>query len=198
MFKFSIWLPILIWIACSSSLVGDETGKTRTWIDSTGKYKIEASLVKKMGDQVHLQRKDNGKIIKLSVQRLSQADQAYLEKLTTQNDSKGTYAINERVAFSGSWNNRKYRTSGALRCSALVKDGKTWKAKFDGTGVYGKFSYDVEISTRENGKQIQLQGNSTVSGHRYKWTGSVKKGVLTGKYTASNGNNGTFRLEQVK
>ena len=65
-----------------------------------------------------------------------------------------------------------------------MKDDKTWTAKFDGNGVYGKFSYNVDISTRKQGQQTLLQGNSIVSGHRYKWSGSVKDGILFGKYTA--------------
>ncbi|MEE2642708.1 MAG: SHD1 domain-containing protein [Planctomycetota bacterium] len=99
--------------------------------------------------------------------------------------------------FVGRWNNRKYGTSGTLRCLAQVKDGNQWTARFEGTGVYGKFSYDVQIVSRQNGNQYQLQGDSVVSGHRYRWTGQLKRGVLTGNYTATNGNQGSFRLQQA-
>lgn len=200
--------PIVIaFFAClilARPILGDDTQSYRTWTDSTGKHKIEAALVKVEDDKVHLKRKDTGKVITISKQRLSTSDQDFLARQqsgpATKQEPKSQSKVNSpgtKMAFTGTWNNRKYGTSGALHCLAVVKDDKTWTAKFDGDGVYGKFSYDVSISTKQNSKQVQLEGNSTVSGHRYKWSGNVKDGVLFGKYTASNGNNGTFRLKQV-
>lgn len=211
----------------SAPSLGDELSY-RTWVDSTGKHKVTAALVKQNGDQVQLKRKDNGQVITLDLKRLSKSDQVYLQRTAKQSakkqsslakssknqsneksntdrsaqmdksaiksKAKSGYQLGDKLLFTGSWNNRKYGTSGSLRCSAVVKDQDNWTAKFDGNGVYGKFSYDVVIATKDRGKQLQLQGNSSVSGHRYRWTGNVKNGILFGKYTATNGNNGTFRL----
>jgi hypothetical protein len=55
--------------------------KLRTWSDSTGTYKVEASFVKSESDKVTIKKAD-GKNITLSVKKLSQADQEYVEQQT--------------------------------------------------------------------------------------------------------------------
>ena len=57
-------------LSVSSSLLA------REWVDSSGKHKVEAEFVKLEGEVVHL-RKANGKVIKMPIGRLSEADQAY-------------------------------------------------------------------------------------------------------------------------
>jgi WD40 repeat protein len=65
------------WAFLSSLSVSAET---RTWIDSTGKYKIEADFLKIEEGQVYLQRTD-GKKLNLPLAKLSKDDQAYLKDL---------------------------------------------------------------------------------------------------------------------
>ncbi len=52
----------------------------RKWMDSTGKYSVEAELVEVQGDKVVL-KKSTGSVITMPVARLSKADQEYLQSL---------------------------------------------------------------------------------------------------------------------
>jgi hypothetical protein len=54
-------------------------GKLRTWTDVTGKYKVEAELVKIENGQVTL-RKANGDRTTLPVDKLSEADREFLRQ----------------------------------------------------------------------------------------------------------------------
>jgi WD40 repeat protein len=54
--------------------------ETRTWTDSTGKFKIKADFLEIKDGQVHLQRTD-GKKLNLPLAKLSKDDQAYLKDL---------------------------------------------------------------------------------------------------------------------
>jgi hypothetical protein len=53
----------------------------RTWTDSTGKFKLEASFAGREGDNIQLKKSD-GKTIELAVAKLSKEDVAYLEGLS--------------------------------------------------------------------------------------------------------------------
>ena len=160
---------------------------------------------------MHLKRKDNDKSIVLPTKNLSKDDQAYVRKLLSDRakaakstDKQKTAATdksgkNERptgpMSWQGSWNNRKFGTEGMLRCTATVKDEKTWEAKFEGTGLGRPFTYNVEISTTTRGERTLLQGTSMVDGDSYQWTGEVQNGMLIGTYRSASGNNGEFRLQ---
>jgi hypothetical protein len=52
----------------------------RTWIDATGKYKIEAELISQEDGTVKLKRRD-GTIVSLPIDKLSEDDRKYLESL---------------------------------------------------------------------------------------------------------------------
>ena len=73
----------VVWLLtfCASVALGDE--EERVWTDSTGKFKITATLVSRDGDEVKLKRSD-GKTIKMAVDKLSEKDQRYLDKSGTQ------------------------------------------------------------------------------------------------------------------
>lgn len=58
--------------------------ESRTWTDVTGKFRIEAELVRVDGDQVVLQPQAGGKPRTVSRAKLSPADQAYLDKFLQQ------------------------------------------------------------------------------------------------------------------
>jgi S1-C subfamily serine protease len=51
----------------------------RTWSDKSGKYQLEAQLVSKADDKVVLKRHDNGELITLPIEKLSQLDQDFLK-----------------------------------------------------------------------------------------------------------------------
>ncbi|TWT61592.1 hypothetical protein [Rubinisphaera italica] len=104
----------------------------------------------------------------------------------------------QKKTFEGTWNNRKYNSSGPLRCEARPgEDGKV-KATFSGTFMGDPFSYDVEFSAKPGNGQTDLIGKATVSGHIYDWTGSLKGTRLYGKYLGTNGYNGEFVLNEAR
>jgi len=55
----------------------------RTWVDNTGKYRVTAKLVAILDGQVRL-LKDSGKTTTVDMNRLSQADQQYVQVLAGQ------------------------------------------------------------------------------------------------------------------
>ena len=56
------------------------SASARKWTDNTGKFSVEAELVEATGGNVRLKRKD-GKIMTVSVSRLSKADRDYLASI---------------------------------------------------------------------------------------------------------------------
>ncbi len=106
-------------------------------------------------------------------------------------------AVKEKT-FTGTWNNRKYNSSGPLKCVARPGKNGNVVATFTGTFKGDPFKYDVEFQARPGKNQIDLSGKATISGHFYKWTGSLTGGRLRGKYLGSNGYNGEFILNEMK
>ncbi len=62
-----------------SSTGGPEELQFRTWTDASGKYQIEAAMIKFSAGKVHLQKTD-GKAAAVSVGKLSKADQRYVRE----------------------------------------------------------------------------------------------------------------------
>lgn len=58
---------------------GTPSEEFRTWTDATGKFKIEAKVVQQKQGFVQLQKRD-GKLISMSIKKLSSADQKFLAK----------------------------------------------------------------------------------------------------------------------
>ena len=54
--------------------------KLRTWTSADGRFHVEAELVKMVAGVVHLKRKDNGQVIQVPVDKLSEEDQKFLRK----------------------------------------------------------------------------------------------------------------------
>jgi hypothetical protein len=63
-----------------ANAAGQAGGKTRTWTDATGKYKIEAEFISLVNDQVQLKKAD-GKFITLGIDKLSAVDQEVAKAL---------------------------------------------------------------------------------------------------------------------
>lgn len=69
-------LAIFVVFLLSDSVQAD----LRTWTDSTGSFSVKAEFSGMSGSNVQLRRED-GKIIKVPLARLSEADQAYVQKI---------------------------------------------------------------------------------------------------------------------
>jgi HEAT repeat protein len=71
--------------AGETATLGDDAAtseaKPRTWTDSTGEFKIEATLLGLKDGQVTLERTD-GRVVALPLERLSKADQEFVKKAT--------------------------------------------------------------------------------------------------------------------
>ena len=100
--------------------------------------------------------------------------------------------------WEGTWNNKKFGTSGTLKCIATPgKDGK-WTAKFSGVFMNDPFSYDVTFDAKPGKNQSDLNGKAELRNHKYEWTGSIKGDTLRGTYRSNSGYFGDFVLKEVK
>jgi hypothetical protein len=104
----------------------------------------------------------------------------------------------EEKTWEGKWSNKKYGTSGPLKCVATEGENGTWKATFSGKFQGEGFSYDAEFDSKPGKNQTDLSGKANVRGHDYEWTGSIKGKQLKGKYTSSVGYFGEFTLTEPK
>ncbi|MAD79701.1 MAG: SHD1 domain-containing protein [Pirellulaceae bacterium] len=77
----------LIMIAALPTVVADDS-KTRTWMDATGVFSVEAELVEFANGKVRLKRKD-GKILTVDYDRLSSADQQFLRSRDKKSEGDG-------------------------------------------------------------------------------------------------------------
>ncbi len=79
--EFSLPLAIILIGIVSTNVFAD---KPRQWSDATGKFKITASFLERKGDSVILEKED-GKKLTIKIEKLSVADQAFLEGLEAAN-----------------------------------------------------------------------------------------------------------------
>ncbi len=98
-------------------------------------------------------------------------------------------------SWSGTWNNKKYKTTGPLTCTVTSSKGGNWQATFSGTGLGNPFSYPATLKAMEKGGRIYLAGSTKVDGEAYRWSGYIQGQVLAGSYKSATGNNGTFSLK---
>jgi hypothetical protein len=103
-----------------------------------------------------------------------------------------------KKSWEGGWNNRKYGTNGPIKCTVSPKDEKTWEAHFEGTGLGKPFSYNVTLETLKKGDRTLLQGTARISGDVYRWTGYIRGKVFFGKYRSASGNNGQFKMQEMR
>ena len=99
-------------------------------------------------------------------------------------------------SWVGTWTNRKYKSSGPLKCVATRKDDSSAEATFSGTFVKDPFSYNVTVSTKSEQDRMALTGTATLDGDKYEWSGYVRGKVLFGEFRSLKGHNGTFRLQE--
>jgi len=77
----------IAFILCCPLLLNAE--EVRTWQDDTGLFSIEATLQQIVGNSVQLRRADDGRVITLPINRLSEADQRHIAGLAAQNPFEG-------------------------------------------------------------------------------------------------------------
>lgn len=190
-----------------------EADAYRIWTDATGKFKVEAMFERIEDDKVFLKRKDNGQSFSVPLNRLGKSDLLRARRMAREtppaNPGKGestepTYSAptgapgDQKKAWTGKWNNRKYGTDGPITCIATLGDDKTWKAVFFGVGIGKPFRYEAKITTTPTGNQMTLQGDASVDSDGYQWTGYVRGNVLYGRYRSRSGNNGEFTLRETQ
>ena len=78
--NFVIFRSLTIFMSIAVAITATNLhAKTRTWTDKTGKFKVQAELVEGGNGVAKLQRKD-GSIIEVPLEKLSKADQRWIEK----------------------------------------------------------------------------------------------------------------------
>jgi hypothetical protein len=86
-------LSIVVWAVVNIFLVAT-IASARVWTDATGQYKLDADLVAFNDQTVVLQRQDNKELGAVPIEKLSQADQEYLQSTeATDSANKLTTAI---------------------------------------------------------------------------------------------------------
>ena len=104
-------------------------------------------------------------------------------------------AADANRSWSGTWNNKKYKTKGPLTCTVTSVNGATWQATFSGKGLGNPFSYKATLKTAVKNGRTYLAGTTSVDGEAYKWSGYIQGKALVGSYRSATGNNGTFSLQ---
>lgn len=104
----------------------------------------------------------------------------------------------ESKTWEGTWVNRKYNTSGTLKCVGQSDDRGTWTATFSGTFMAERFTYDVTFRAKPGRGQQDLTGKAKIRNHEYEWTGTIKGDTLTGRYRSNSGYFGEFVLKEKK
>lgn len=85
-------------VALPQALLGQES---RVWQDSTGKFSTEAQLVAVNDDSVQLKRSDNGKLITVPLEKLSQKDLEFLKQLDQTNEEVPEHETEASFSFGG-------------------------------------------------------------------------------------------------
>jgi hypothetical protein len=99
--------------------------------------------------------------------------------------------------WEGTWMNRKYNTSGPLKCVAKSSGEDAAEATFSGTFMKDPFTYDVTVSTKKERDRMALSGTAQLDGDKYEWSGYVRGKILYGQFRSLKGHNGEFRLTET-
>lgn len=109
-----------------------------------------------------------------------------------------TWGADPAQTWEGRWNNRKFNTSGPLKCVATPGEKGEWNATFSGTFKGEAFTYDVTFQSKPGRGQTDLSGTATIRGHEYEWAGALKGNKLSGQYRSNIGYFGEFVLNEAK
>lgn len=97
---------------------GGSGSSMRTWTDKTGKFKVKAKLNERVDNLVRLETED-GRLITVPVEKLSEFDQKYLESAKANMD-ENPFAGGEKVDKSGSGNSGE--SSGGIPLNTVQPD----------------------------------------------------------------------------
>jgi hypothetical protein len=97
--------------------------------------------------------------------------------------------------WTGTWSNRKYKTTGPLKCVARQKDDKTWEATFSGTFMRDPFEYSITFSADQQRDRTLIGGSAMLDGDGYEWTGHIRGRTMYGQFRSLKGHNGEFTLQ---
>jgi hypothetical protein len=95
--RFFLLLVISAFIGCSQPVAAQEDvetklpGEMRTWKDASGKFEVEAQLIGRTEQSVKLKKAD-GLVIEVPAEKLSEADQEYLQGLTPDESDENPFA----------------------------------------------------------------------------------------------------------
>ena len=113
--------------------------------------------------------------------------------------STAAEAAAKAKAWSGTWNNKKFNTTGALTCTVVGEQNGQWIAKFTGTGLGKPFTYTALITHKAASTNLMtLVGTNRVDGDTYTWSGSITGENMVGSFRSVTGNNGQFVLKEKK
>ncbi|MBI5803023.1 MAG: hypothetical protein HZA92_20165 [Verrucomicrobia bacterium] len=76
-------------------------------------------------------------------------------------------------SWTGTWNNKKFNTNGALTCTVIGEQNGQWIAKFTGIALGKPISYTALMTPKKNGEQTALSGVTKVDGFDYQWSGVI-------------------------
>jgi hypothetical protein len=135
--------------------------------------------------------------------RLSTAAAPFLAMLIALGPSLGALGADSEdqtsaKVWKGTWSNRKYKTTGPLKCTASRKDDQSAEATFEGTFMGDPFRYTIDVNTRRQRDRTLVDGTAQLDGDKYEWSGYVRGKVFYGEYRSLKGNNGEFRLEEAE
>lgn len=103
----------------------------------------------------------------------------------------------ETRTWQGKWNNRKYGTTGPLKCVAKHDGNGNWDATFTGTFKGDPFEYKAHFQSKPGKGVTDLSGKAVIRGHDYEWAGAIKGNLLRGRYRSSVGYFGEFEMKEA-
>lgn len=135
----------------------DPIARFRKWVDSTGKFEVEAKFVEVRDGKIVLERKDR-EVIRVDHQRLSKGDQLYvaehLQKALTA--SREETAVSKRSAITGA------RTTPPEQAET-VKAVQVFKDLTEITADSEKELYGIRwIESHEEAEEIALETNKPI------------------------------------
>lgn len=124
--------------------------EAREWTDATTNKTIEADLVQKMGDKVVLRLNSDGKLYTVPINRLSQADQTYLQS------APGKPAGSVLDRYIAKSREVVVDTSGSDRWSTAIRSDPNNPANYVRRGMSRVAKGDYETGIKDYAKAISL------------------------------------------
>ena len=112
-FRFAYVVPVVVLLVFASEVHG------RIWTDRSGEFKIEAELLDTSNGKVRL-KKNNGNKVTVPIEKLSEADQAYLKQLAQAKEPATTPEPRPSAWSAGHGESGKWNLRLACNCGAIV------------------------------------------------------------------------------